>query len=362
MQSRVIALATTVLAFASPLTAQDSTGTTVLFQPTGMTLTFGEGATSRRLEQASIPLAMVFPFHRRFSVDLTTAAAYTRIVHGDSTHSEIYGGTDTQLRANIRILMDHLMLTLGVNAPSGQYYIDSTQVEAASTIGNDFLSVPISSMGNGPAGTAGVAAAVRLLGINLGVGGSLRKSMEFVPYGSGSEEIVYQPGDETRLRVSAERRLWLGTASVAMTFMSFGEETANATTYSTGDRTLTTLGWSLPVWKASVDLGLWNLSRESGQQFGGPAPPENIRNLSAAVTLPLRRWMIRPTMDSRRWQIDGDLAGELRSYGIAIGIPVGRQTMLVPSYSATSGTLHSTSDASQADFSGWQASLLLRRR
>lgn len=348
---------------APPDTSTASRGPTVLWQPTAASYAFGEGADERRVEQVAMPLAMIFPIHRRFNMDLTTAAAYTRVVAGDSTVSEIWGATDTQLRANINILMDRLVLTLGVNGPSGQYYVDSTKLEAAGRIGNDFLFFPISSMGNGPAGTVGLATAMQLVGFNLGLGGSLRKSVEFTPVGSGTNEFRYQPGDETRIRVTAERALWLGsTASVGVTFASFGEEMVNNTTYATGDRVITTAAWSVPVWRANLVLSLWNLARAEGEQLGGPAPEENIRNYAAVLNLPLRRWAITPNVESRKWQVDGDRAGKLLNYGIAITIPAGRNAVLVPSFTATSGTLYSLSDASTIPITGWQGSVLIRRR
>lgn len=357
------ALAICTLAIcALALPAQDRPGTNVLIQPTGSSYTFGEGSTARTVEQVSLPMAFIFPIHRRFTLDLTTAAAYTRVVHGDSTVSEIYGATDTQLRANIQVMMDRLMLTLGVNGPSGQYFVDSTQLEAAGRIGNDFLAFPISSMGNGPAGTVGLAGALPLLGFNLGVGASLRKSFEFVPYGSGTGEITYQPGDEMRLRLSAERALWLGTASLGVTLSSFGDEVANSTTYSTGDRVITTLGWSVPIKKAELGLGLWNLSRDAGTQFSGPAPKENIRNLSGVLRVPLGRWAFQPVAESRQWRVSGDKAGSLTNYGISISIPIGETRILQPSFTSSSGTLYSLGDATRVGISGWQGSLLIRRR
>jgi hypothetical protein len=344
------------------LPAQDSSRTTVLFQPTATTYTFGEGTAARTVEQAAMPLAFVFPIHRRFTMDFTTAAAYTRVVHGDSTVSEIYGATDSQLRANVHLLMDRLMLTLGINGPSGQYYVDSTQLEAAARIGNDFLFYPISSMGNGAGATAGLALGVQLFNWNVGLGGSLRKSMEFVPFGSGTEEFRYQPGDETRLRLTAERALWVGTASLGVTYSTFGDEVADATTYATGDRTITSAAWSLPIWKVNLLLNAWNLARDKGQQLGGVAPRESIRNYAAVLTVPLFRWSLQPTIESRRWERDGDRAGTLRNYGISIGIPVGATGLLQPSFTTSSGRLYSGTDASSVPITGWQASLLLRRR
>jgi len=314
------------------------------------------------VEQLAIPIVMAFPFHRRFNVDLTTAAAYTRVVADEATVSEIYGGTDTQIRANIQVMMDHIALTLGVNAPSGQYYVDENQIEAASQISNDFLFYPISSMGNGPAGTAGLAVAVRLLNWNVGVGGSVRKSMEFTAVGSGTTAVRYQPADETRLRLSAERKLWLGTASLGMTFAKFGEEVLDSTTYSTGDRVITTAAWTVPIRSASVVVSLWNLSRDEGEVLGGSAPRENVRNWIGALNLPVKRWTFQPSVESRRWEVAGDRAGELRNYGISINIPVGVSTVIQPRYGKSDGTLYSPADGSPTALTGWQGSLLIRRR
>lgn len=334
----------------------------VFVQPSAASYTIGEGAGAVTTDQVAIPLAIVFRPYKRLSVDFTTAVAYTRVVQDDSTVSELYGGTDTQLRAHLQLLMDHLVVTVGANAPSGQYYIDDGQQDAASIIGNDFLYFPISSMGNGPSGTAGVALAWKLFNFNVGVGGSLRKSLEFTPYGSGSTEVRYQPADETRLQATVERALWLGTASVGVTLAKFGDDEFDSTTYSTGDRVITSAGWALSVWRAQLALGMWHLGRDAGEVLGGPAPKENIRNLAATLSVPLFSWTLQPSIESRRWRSDGAPAGEMKNYGITIRIPVGEHAMLEPRFGSSSGTLHSAIDASTRPISGWQGSLLIRVR
>lgn len=342
------------------LPAQDRAS--VLWQPTALSYTIGEGITARTAEQASIPLAILLQFNRRLSMDITGAVAYTRVTEQDSTLSEIFGPTDTQIRANYQVLMDHLVLTLGINAPSGQYEVDDEQQMAAGIIGNDFLFFPISSMGNGSSGTAGAALAFQLLNWNLGFGGSLRKSLEFQPYATSSVDVRYQPADETRLRVTAERALWIGTASLGVTFIKFGEDQVDTTTYSTGDRVLSTAAWTIPIWRANLGLGVWHLSREEGEQLGGPAPKEGIRNLSAALSLPLLKWTLTPTLESRRWRIAGRPGGDLQNLGLNINIPLGANTVLEPRFVMSSGTLYSPFDASETPITGWQGSLLVRRR
>jgi hypothetical protein len=344
-----------------PLGAQRENN--VLIQPSAASYVIGEGSGARTVEQAALPLAFVFPFHRRFTVDLTTAGAYTRVVQDDSTVSEVYGGTDTQLRAHLQLLMDHLVVTLGVNAPSGQYYVDDEQREAASIIGNDFLGFPISAMGNGPSGTVGAALAWKVFNWNLGVGGSLRKSMEFTPYGSGASELRYLPADETRLRLTVERALWLGVASAGITVSRFGDDLFDSTTYSTGDRVISEAAWTLSVWKMQLALGVWHLSRDEGEIFGGTAPKEGIRNLSATASLPLLwGWRLQPLLESRRWRADGRPAGEMRNLGVTLRIPFGNGAWLEPRYGVSSGTLYSQSGPTEFPLSGWQGSLLIRRR
>lgn len=335
----------------------------LLLQPTVTSYTFGEGLGARTIEQAAVPMVLVLPFHRRFTVDVTSAAAYTRVAGNGVTQSEIYGSTDTQIRADWQLMLDHLSLTLGVNAPSGQYQVEVDQAEAAMQIGNDFLFFPVASMGNGPAGTVGLAAAVQLFNINVGFGGSYRKSTEFEPVDAGLTELRYLPGDETRIRVSAERRLWIGTASFGMIFSSFGESAVDATTYSTGDRVITTAGWSIPLFgRLQVDLGMWNIDRSAGEQLGGPAAAEDIRNYSGAIGLRLGKWVFQPMMESRRWESEGSLRGELKNTGIVVSIPMGSRYVFEPRYTTSSGTMYSVFDEGATPITGWQGSLLLRRR
>jgi hypothetical protein len=147
-----------------------------------------------------------------------------------------------------------------------------------------------------------------------------------------------------------------------MIFSSFGEEELDATTYSTGDRVITTAGWSIPLWRLQIDLGMWNIDRSAGERFGGPAPADDIRNYSGAVGLRLGRWIFQPMLESRRWESEGSLLGELRNTGMLVSIPIGARYVLEPRYTTTSGTMYSMFDALEMPVTGWQGSVLLRRR
>lgn len=353
-------IAASLLAFASgPLSAQWLERTSVLTAPTFTSLTFGSGASSRTVSQLALPVVVLLPFGEKFSMDVSTAFATSTVKADDSTASEISGLTDTQIRANYRIGADNVLLTVGVNIPTGQYSVPADQQEAAGQIGNDFLYYPISSMGNGLAMTGGVAYARPIGNWNFGVGGSARKSTEFAAFSVASEDFRFTPADEYRVSLNADRPAGDGAVSFGVTYSMFGEDLADTTTYSTGDRIIATMGWNFPVKGADVFLSGWNLYRLEGEILGADAPAENVLNLAGAVSLSYGEVLVQPNVETRLWQIGGARAGNLVNLGVRVRIPVG-QLGLFPQVGYSLGNIYSVADGSGTKVNGFRASLTLR--
>lgn len=350
--------AVAALVATQPLEAQLSNAS-VLGAPTYTSLTFGSGAAARSVSQMAMPLVVILPFGEKFSMDVSTAFASSSVKADDSTTSEISGLTDTQIRANLRVGSDNLLFTVGLNLPTGQYSVPADQQEAAGQIGNDFLFYPISSMGNGLAMTGGVAYARPFGDWNLGFGGSARKSTEFAAFEVASSDFRFTPADEYRVSLNADRPVGDGALSFGVTYSAFGEDIADTTTYSTGDRIIATAGWTLPVKGSDLFLSAWNLYRMEGEVLGDPAPGENVFNLSAALSVPLRELLIQPNVETRLWQVGGVKAGNLTTLGLRLRIPVG-SLGLFPSAGYSLGTLYSTVDGTGTDVSGIRASITLR--
>ena len=291
--------------------AQGVAETAVIVQPTFTTFTFGSGAGQRIVSQLAFPIVFGIPINERLSIDITTSYASSKVTVDDSTASSINGLTDTQIRANFRVGSDQLVFTVGLNLPTGQYSVPEEQQEAAGQIGNDFLNYPISSMGNGFAGTGGVAYARPLGTWNFGAGASMRKSTQFAAFTVASDEFRFTPADEYRLRLSADRPVGDGEMNFGLTYSVFGEDFADTTTYSTGDRFIATGGWSFPFRGTDVFLSAWNLYRLAGEQLGGPALPENVFNVASSVSIPVGKMLLQPSAEVRLWQVDGTRAGTL---------------------------------------------------
>lgn len=354
---RLLSLALLV-ATAAPAAAQLSQAN-VLAAPTFTNVTFGSGPSETSVSQMAFPVVVVLPFGDRLTVDISTAYATTTVTAGDTTSSEINGLTDTQIRANFRLGSEQFLFTVGLNLPTGQYEVPESQQEAAGQIGNDFLYYPISSMGNGLAGTGGVAYARPAGDWNLGLGASLRKSAEFAAFTVAADEFRFTPADEYRARVSADRPVGDGQVSLGLTYSMFGDDLADNTTYSTGDRIIASAGWSFPVRNATVFLSGWNLFRMAGEQLGGEAPPENVFNLASAVSFDAGRYLVQPNAEVRLWQVDGARAGNLVNLGLRVRVPVGVLS-LFPSLGFTVGNVYALDNGAATKVSGFRGGLTIR--
>lgn len=362
---RLLALTLVAATFPALLAAQGLRETAVIVSPTATQYTFGSGAAERSISQTSVPFVVVLPFTERFNMDIATAFASSQLRDGGTPVSTISGLTDTQVRANLTLGSGLVVVTLGLNLPTGQYTIPEEQVLAAGQIGNDFLGYPVSSMGNGFASTGGIAFARALGSWNMGAGASFRKSSQFTAFEIAASDFRFEPADEVRVRVGLDRPVGDGQVSFGVSYSAFGEDLADSTTYSTGDRLTLTGGWSFPVRSTTVFLSGWNLFRMAGQQFGGAAPKENVANLSAGVSFDVGSVLVQPNVETRLYQSNGARAGQLVNIGARLRIGAGRFSFY-PSAGYSIGKIYnvgtpaSPGDGSAEDVTGIRGTLTIR--
>lgn len=340
--------------------AQGLSEATVISAPTYTSMGFGSGSGKRTVSQLTLPFVVGIPISERLNIDITTAYALSSVIVGsDSTTSEISGLTDTQIRANFRLGDRNVVFTVGLNLPTGQYSVPEEQQEAAGQIGNDFLNYPIASMGNGLGATGGVAYARTAGSWNVGLGASVRKSTEFSAFSVMSSDYRFTPADEYRLRFNFDRPVGDGEVSFGLTYSVFGEDIADTTTYSTGDRFILTGGWSLPVGGRDLYLSAWNLYRLAGEQVGADAPPENVFNVNGAMSFEFGEMVLQPNIEVRLWQVDGTRAGNLFNVGARLRLPAGVFT-LFPQLGLSVGNTYSLADGSAVKISGLRGGLTVR--
>jgi hypothetical protein len=341
--------------------AQGLTQTSLRIAPQGLYYKLDAGGAETSIMQLAIPVALVVPLTSSISFDVATAFANVNVDAGN-TESKLSGLTDTQLRFNYTLGTDAVVVTAGLNLPTGQYEVEQDKITAAGQIGNDFLAFPVSSFGNGFAGTGGVAVARSLGGVNLGLGGSFRKSWEFGAYGSDANALRFEPANEIRLRGGIDGFALGGRLMAGAVFSMFGEDGcegcepgASRTTYSTGNRIILQAAADMPAGPVNLFVSTWYLNRAEGEQIGGPAPPETIMNFQAALGLNLGLLFLEPSVEFRRATSDGEAAGNLTFFGVRTRFGMG-PLEVSPSVAFGTGKL----DQADADITGFKGGLTIR--
>ena len=331
---------------------------------------------NEKISELAIPVFVTIPFGSRFTFDVGTSYARARVTTG-SAISEISGLTDTQLRGNLTLGTDFVVLTGGVNLPTGQSTVSLDQLTAAGRIGSDFLAFPISNMGTGLATTGGIAIARPIGSWNIGFGGAFRRSSAYEPFNvPGDTPLRFQPGNEVRARIGVDRGVGNGRVTLGVTYSAFADDAAGNSVYNTGNRVIAQTIISQQVAGADVTLAGYNVFRAPGTYASGePAGRENIANGYVGIGFSLLGQYLEPSVEGRHWyQVippagSGSTATLERSQSSYLGTAALRTRFtlgglsIYPSGGYTYGIL-ATRDAQgrsvDADITGFRAQLAIR--
>jgi hypothetical protein len=251
------------------------------------------------ISQLAIPVFVSVPIGERFTFDVGTSYASSRVISGGTT-SEISGLTDTEVRGNLTLGSDLVVLTAGLNLPTGTSSVTPEQLAAAGLIGNDFLAFPISNMGTGLALTGGLAVARPVGAWNVGLGGAVRRSSAYEPYDVPGSTLRFQPGNEFRARIGIDRAAGAGQVALGLTYSTFGEDDAGGSVYNTGDRLIAQGAYSGGA--NGVTLAAFNVFRAPGSYASGePAGRENIASVAASAAFSALGTRLEPSLELRHW-------------------------------------------------------------
>jgi hypothetical protein len=326
------------------------------------------------VSELAIPLFVSLPVGSRASVDVGTAYARARVTSG-TEHSDIAGLTDVQLRAQYTLGSDRVVLTGGINLPTGNASVSADQLAAATLIGSDFLAFPVSNMGTGLAVTGGAAMAYPLGAWNLGAGASIRRSRAYEPFDVPGESFRYQPGNEVRLRLGIDRPVAEGRVAFGATYAAFGRDDADGYAYNTGDRLIALGELTGRLGAQDYTVAAYNVFRAPGSFASGDrAGRENIANLFLSLGIHTLGTVVEPSVELRHWlqNVYDDSIGPARSQSSALAtiglrarIDAGRLELFPSGGYTALGRLATTDDAGlpvQAHLTGFHLSLVVRAR
>jgi hypothetical protein len=359
--NRPIHLAAAVAVWASPAAAQTIYDSNVRAAPQFVQYRLA-APVNETISEFTTPIFVVIPVSPTLSFDVGTAYAWTRVSpNGSSAEatSTISGLTDTQLRANLAIGTDFVVVTAGVNLPTGRESATQAQQLAAFRIGSDFLAFPISNMGTGLGFTGGVALARPLGAWNLGMGASVRQSSAYEPLvATGGARIRFEPGNEYRARVGIDHAFGTGRVALGVTYSKFGDDDLGGSIYNTGDRYIAQAGFNNSFGGAKMLVNAWNLYRRSGMIFTGERTgPEDIANLLVGVGFSTVGGVLEPSVELRNWTQENLSTSTLATLGMRFHMESGGMS-ITPSAGYTFGRFAAV--GGNADLSGFRAALAVR--
>lgn len=347
--------------FVAPLEAQSVFDTSLRGAPQYVEYQL-KAPIDETISQFAIPIFVVMPISPGLSFDVGTAYTWARVMPngaGTEATSTISGITDTQVRANLSLGTDFVVLTGGLNLPTGRETASQEEQLAAFRIGNDFLAFPISNMGTGFGATAGVAVARPLGSWNLGFGGSLRRTSSYQPFVDNTgAEPRFQPGNEYRARIGVDHPYGTGRFALGLTYSKFGNDDIGGSIYNTGDRYVAQAGFKDTYGRANVLLDAWDLYRRSGTIFTGERiGPENIANVLLGVGFQTIGGLLEPSLEARRWTQENLDASVLGTLGLRYTADAGNYAV-IPSVAYTVGRFATVDRTSP--LTGLRATLAIR--
>jgi len=323
--------------------------------------------SNETISEFAVPIYALIPLSQTLNLDLGSAfasvqSAYT--TNGTKTTSSISGLTDTQLRLNYAIGTDFVVITAGVNLPTGRATATPTEQAAATLIASDFLALPITSLGTGVGGTGGVAMARPLGDWNLGLGVSMRHSAAYNPFQlQTGGDIRYQPGDEFRARAGLDHPFGTGRITVGETYSRFGNDMLDSSIYNTGDRWITELAISNAAPGGDFLISGWNLFRTNGTLAdGSTSGRENVADLAFTYGTNMGNSRVEPTIEARAWTQAGVPASMFGSVGFRVTNQWGAFAVS-PSIGYSIGNLAAQSASGsyvRANLTGFKAQLAIR--
>ena len=349
------------LLLASTAAAQDIGGRA---SPQFVHYTLGS-PTNNTISEFALPIFAVVPVNSMLSFDVGTAFASAKLTStgsGQTNQSSLSGLTDTQIRSTVTLGSDLVLLTAGLNLPTGRSTVKPSEQAAAGAISSDFLIFPIPSLGSGFGGTGGIALAKPMGDWNLGAGVSVRRTQPFEPFSdSTGTKYRFTPGNETRARIGFDHPYGTGRAAIGFTYSKFSDNQLATSIYNTGDRLLSQGYLTSAAGSGDYTLSAWNLFRASGTQVDGSASgKEMITDVGGSWGIVMGDSRFEPSLDVRTWMQQGASSSFQTTLAFHYDRPMG-SVYVSPGAGFTFGKLASGSTTT-ASLSGFRAQLTVRTR
>jgi hypothetical protein len=188
------------------------------------------GGGLQGVTQVAVPFRLRALFGR-WTVDLSGAGAagaafYKQAQDSSSDEGDdmrvvsLYGPTDLKLRFTGPVVGDNLIVTLGLNLPTGKVGLNSDETLALQVLGAPALQMPVATLGTGAGATVGAIRAFDGEDWAIAIGASVEQRSEYSPLAllleTGKAETRIAPGMATHVTLGLDRTVGESRMSVLL--------------------------------------------------------------------------------------------------------------------------------------------------
>lgn len=187
----------------------------------------------RGASQLAVPIAVQVPLGRRWTLDATggyaRGEARVESARGEARPARVLDGpTDLRLRATGQLVGEGVLLTLGVNAPTGTVRLDGGQLDALRVLGAPALGFRTPVLGSGLGATAGVVLARQVGGWAWALGSAYERRGTYTPVEARIAGVRaptdLAPGGAVHLSLGADGVVGQGRMSLSLAGDLYGRD------------------------------------------------------------------------------------------------------------------------------------------
>lgn len=224
------------------------------FRQPGIT---GDGIRLQSIQQFAVPVTVAIPLGTAWTVDLQSAWSSSRLTYtaanGAERSAQLSGPTDVRLRATGRLFNDGLVLTAGLNAPTGKTELGTDELTVLRASAAPALGLGAPPVGAGPSGTMGMVVAREIGGWAMALGASYELRGTYQPVAAitaGAPSTDFRPGNVVRGTLGLDRLLGAHRLSITGAVDVYSDDVLRAPNTTTPIATVK-LG---PVFSTDVQL------------------------------------------------------------------------------------------------------------
>lgn len=181
--------------------------------------------------QVTLPLAASSPLMDGWRLDVTALYGAGQVAYrattGASRCATLHGVSDVRIRATGRFLRENVVLTVGLNAPSGRTALDGEEFSALRVLSAPALGLASAPVGAGLSGTVGVVVAQQVGPWAVAYGTSYEARGRYQPVAAliaGTGTADYLPGGVVRASLGADRLVGAHRLSLAASADVFADD------------------------------------------------------------------------------------------------------------------------------------------